>query len=316
MSKLKPLFIIIAAFLSFAAVLTLIKKSMDSETVPTATQPKHKVYLITMDKRDRHWHTLNNGAAKMAELLEIEYIWMAPETRDTTKQIEAIYQSVEEGADLIMLAANDPVVVTTAIEDAKAQGVLFIYVDSPANEEAITTLTTNNYFAGVTAGEAMLGELDEKEITDGFIGILGVSTGTNSTMNRELGFRNVIERDGRFQILRTEYMEGDPVASEQASAKMIAENPTLIGLFGTNEGSTEGVGKAIRANKPELIGIGFDRSEENLNLIRVGGLQAVLAQNPYTMGYLGMAEAYAALEGLDTGPKELNTGISLLRKRQ
>lgn len=316
MNKLKPLFIIITAFLSFAVVLTLIKRSSDSEISITAVQPRHKVHLITMDKRDQHWYTLNDGAAKMAELLGIEYVWVAPETKNTTKQIEAIYQSVEDGADLIMLAANDPVAVCTAIEDAKAQGVMFIYVDSPANQEAITTLSTNNYFAGVTAGEAMLGELDAIGISSGLIGIIGVNTETNSTVNRELGFRNVIERDGRFQLLKTEYMDGDPEASELAGATMIAENPTLVGLFGTNEGSTEGVGKAIKANKPEVIGIGIDRSEENLNLIRAGSLKAVLAQNPYTMGYLGMAQAYAALEGLETGPQELNTGISLLRKRQ
>ena len=316
MNKIKPAFIIIAAFLSFAVVITLIKKGSDSWTVSPATEPRHKVYLITMDKRDHHWHTMNEGAAKMAELLDIEYIWEAPQTRDITMQIEVIYQAVEDGADLILLAANDPVAVSTAIEDGKAQGVQFIYVDSPAYEEAIVTLSTDNYFAGVTAAEAMLGELDGKGISGGVIGIIGVSIRTNSTINRELGFRSVIEGDGRFRLLETEYTEGDAVASEQACTKMISENPTLIGLFGTNEGSTEGVGKAIKANKPEVIGIGCDRSEENLTLIRIGSLKAVLAQNPYTMGYLGMAEAYAALEGLDTGPQVLNTGISLLRKRQ
>jgi ribose transport system substrate-binding protein len=40
-----------------------------------------------------------------------------------------------------------------------------------------------------------------------------------------------------------------------------------------------------------------------------------IAQNPYTMGYLGMAEALAALKGYDTGPQFINTGVSIITKR-
>ncbi len=316
MKRIKPALLILTILLSCIILITIDRKSDDTATALTSGKPKHRVYLITMDQRDQHWFRLNDGAAKMAGLLGIDYVWVAPENRDNTKQIELIYQAVEDGADLILLAANDPVAISTAIEDAKAKGVLFIYVDSPAYEEAVVTLATNNFFAGNTAAETMLEELESRDIGSGSIGIIGVSTATNSTMNRELGFRSGIEKDGRFRLLDTVYLEGDPVASETAAAQMIVENSDLVGLFGTNEGSTEGMGKAIKANKPEIIGIGFDRSEENLMLLRDGSLIAVLAQNPYTMGYLGMAEAYAALEGLDTGPQELNTGISLLQRRQ
>lgn len=315
MKRIKPALLILTILLSFTILIIIYRKSNDTATALSSRQPKYRVYLITMDQRDQHWYRLNDGAARMAGFLGIEYLWVAPENRDNTKQIELIYQAVEDGADLILLAANDPVAISTAIEDAKAKGVLFIYVDSPAYEEAITTLATNNFFAGNTAAETMLEELEARNIGSGSIGIIGVSTATNSTMNRELGFRSVIERDGSFKLLDTVYLEGDPTASETSAAQMIAENSDLVGLFGTNEGSTEGVGKAIRANKPEIIGIGFDQSEENLALLRDGSLITLLAQNPYTMGYLGMAQAYAVLEGLDTGPQELNTGISIMRRR-
>ena len=316
MKRMKPALLLLIILLSCTIPAILYRRNNDTDEALSPGQPKHRVYLITMDQRDQHWYRLNDGAAKMAELLGIDYQWVAPENRDNTKQIELIYQAVEDGADLILLAANDPVAISTAIEDAKAKGVLFIYVDSPAYEEAVVTLVTNNYFAGNTAADTILEELEARDIRCGSIGIIGVSTATNSTMNRELGFRSVIEKDGRFRLLDTVYPEGDPVASETAAAQMIAENSDLVALFGTNEGTTEGMGKAIQANKAKIVGIGFDRSEENLSLLRDGSLIAVLAQNPYTMGYLGMAEAYAALEGLDTGPSELNTGISLLKRRK
>ena len=38
-----------------------------------------------------------------------------------------------------------------------------------------------------------------------------------------------------------------------------------------------------------------------------------MAQNPYTMGFLGVAEAYAAINGLSTGPAVIDTGVAVLR---
>ena len=316
MKKFRPVIFILFALLGCAALLIFYKKENGKARALTMQAQKYRVYLITMDRRDQHWFRLNEGAAKMAELLDIEYIWEAPENRSNTRQIELIYEAVENGADLILLAANDPVALSTAIEDAKARGVLIIYVDSPAYQEAVTTLATDNYFAGRTAGRIMLEELEERGISSGSVGIIGVSTSTNSTMNRELGFREVLKEDGRFHILDTVYLEGDPLASEEAAVQMIADHPDLVGLFGTNEGSSEGMGRAIKANRSKIIGIGFDRSDENIALLRDGSLQTIIAQNPYTMGYLGMAQAYAALEGLDTGPREIDTGISRLQRRE
>jgi ribose transport system substrate-binding protein len=40
-----------------------------------------------------------------------------------------------------------------------------------------------------------------------------------------------------------------------------------------------------------------------------------MAQNPYTMGYLGMAQAVAALNGYSTGPAKIDTGVAVLTKK-
>ena len=85
-----------------------------------------------------------------------------------------------------MLAANDPSAISQTVKNAKDKGVKIIYVDSPANEPAVTTLSTDNYNAGMIAGETMLEELKNAGITSGKIGIIGVNTATNSSMNREI----------------------------------------------------------------------------------------------------------------------------------
>jgi ribose transport system substrate-binding protein len=131
-------------------------------------------------------------------------------------------------------------------------------------------------------------------------------------MSRENGFRDIVSKAG-FEILTTEYKDGDAAASQEAATGFITGNSDLVGLYGTNEGSTVGVGNAIKAAGIQLVGIGFDKSAAIMGLLDEGVLQAAMAQNPFTMGYLGVAQAYAALNNKSTGPAVIDTGVAILR---
>ena len=272
----------------------------------------YKIYLITMDKSDQFWRVMDNGAREMASMLGVTYEWDAPLTRDVNEQIQIFNNVADAGANAILLAASDPIKISSAVEEAKAMGIKIIYVDAPAFEEAVITLATDNYTAGRIAGENMFYELEEIGATYGSIGIIGVTPENRTTVNREMGFRDYFESFGRYQILETIYTNGNPELAKQATEKYIIENPALVGIFSTNEGSTLGMGYALRENETNIIGIGFDITEIIQEMIRDNTIKAVLVQNPFTMGYLGMAEAVAALRGFDTGPKFINTGVTVV----
>ncbi len=304
--------IITIAFLVFVAWY----EHFEKRTQQTVTQVKHKLkaYLITTDKEYEYWESVNSGASDMAKLAGIDYVWDAPTERNTEKQIEVLRRAVNSGADAILIAVNDPRKLSGPIEDAKARGIKFVYVDSPAYEEAVTTLATNNLLAGQKAGTAMLDALKSQGIQQGEIGIVGVTPDYDITIARERGFRDVIEKDGNFKLLETIYKNGDPTASQIAAEELIDTQKNLVGLFGTNEGSTEGVGRAIQNKKSNVTGIGFDKTQKNYKLLREGALRTLVVQNPYTMGYLGMAEAIAAMKGYETGPDYINTGVDIIER--
>ncbi len=314
---------IIADLLTILVVilfLVLLRIKSWNDTVITFSSPNqyYDIYMITIDKMDQHWYLMDQGASDMARMLGVGYQWMAPESKDTQRQKELLAEAVQRGAEAVLIAVNDPVALSGAIEDAKAQGVRIIYVDTPAYEEAVITLSTDNHSAGLQAGRAMLYELAELGIESGRIGIIGVNEVTDSTLRREEGFREAIKADGKFTLVPTEYSNGDPDASREASMALMRNYPDLVGLFGTNEGSTIGVGNAIKEIKAQnqrrnIIGVGFDQSEQLMALLKDGSLSALVIQNPYTMGYLGVAEAVASLRGFDTGPEIINTGVTVLR---
>ncbi len=273
---------------------------------------KYKVYLITMDQMDQHWVTVDQGAKKAAqELGNVDYTWLAPDVKDDAKQIESINNAIAGGADAILLAANGPTAVTSALKEAEAEGVKIVYVDSPADFPAEQTLATDNEAAGKTAGEEMIKALEAKGITSGKIGVVSVNASTASTVAREKGFRSAFEGKG-FEILETQYGDGDAARSKDIAANYITEG--VVGIFGGNEGSTVGTGNAIKEAGGEVIGVGFDKSDTILQLIKEGHILATMSQNPDVMGYEGIKTAVKVLEGNTVDEDYVDTGVLVITK--
>lgn len=271
-----------------------------------------KIALITMDSIDEYWITLNEGAQRAAAELGVSVTFMAPNTKDDALQIEQVNNAVAAGCQAILIAANGPDAITTALEAAMDQGVKVIYVDSTANVDVEATFSTDNTEAGRLAGEEMRKALEAAGITSGSIGIVNVNAATASCVQREEGFRSAFEGTG-FTLLKTQFSEGDVAKSQEIAENYISQG--AVGLFGCNEGTTTGVGNAIKASKQDgIIGIGFDQSYVILGLIADGYLLCTMAQNPDAMGYEGVQAAVRAVNGEALGGAVTDTGVSVLTR--
>jgi ribose transport system substrate-binding protein len=290
-----------------------IRNKYTNMLIRPSTLENYIIYYISKDKTSQFWYIINQGIYDMASLVGANYIWDTPMERSVDKQIEIITNAANNGANAMLIAALDPVNVSSAIEYAKSLGVKIIYLDTPADEEGIITLATDNYSAGVTAGKNMVIELAAAGYRQGTIGIVSDSIMSTNTKERVNGFRSVLATNRNYKLLNTQFGPGTSSAVIIADS-YIANNPDLVGIFGTNEDTTIGVGYAISKSNLQIVGIGFDFPPETQKLIEDGSLKAVMVQNPYTMGYLGMAETIAALKGFETGPPYLNTGVSVRTK--
>ncbi|RIE15382.1 ABC transporter substrate-binding protein [Candidatus Cryosericum septentrionale] len=296
-----------------AATITVVGCSRGTGTAPpNGSDSKYKVILITMDSMDQHWVAVDKGAKRAAAELGVDYKWMAPSKKDDAQQIECVNNAIADGADAIMIAANGPDAISASLEGAKTQGIKIIYVDSPAKTEAAATFATDNQAAGKTAGEQMIKALEAAGKKDGKIGIVTVNASTDSTLKREAGFRDAF-KGTNYQLLQTQYGEGDAVKSQDIADNYITAG--VVGIFGANEGSTVGVGNAIKSSgKKDIIGVGFDKSDAILGLIKDGSILCSMAQNPDTMGYEGMKAAVEAIKGEAIPNKLVDTGVSVLNK--
>ena len=272
----------------------------------------YKIALITMDSVDQHWVSLKEGAEEEAKADGVTVDFMAPDVKDDAKLIECINNAVAGGYDAILVAANSEDAVSGALQEAVDAGIKIVYVDSPANVEAEATFSTDNKAAGKTAGEEMIKALEDKGIKDGSIGIVNINTSTNSTIQREEGFREALEGTD-YELLETQYCEGDAAKAQTIAENYITEG--VVGIFGANEGAATGTGNAIKASgSDEIVGVGFDKSDTLKGLIEDGYLVCTMAQNPDQMGKLGVQACIKALNGEDLGGEVTDTGVSVLTK--
>ena len=272
----------------------------------------YKIAVITMDSVDQHWVSLKEGAEEEAKADDVTVDFMAPDVKDDAKQIECINNAVAGGYDALMVAANSEDAVSGALQEAIDAGMKLVYVDSPANVEAEATFSTDNKAAGKTAGEEMIKALEDKGVKDGSIGIVNINNSTNTAIQREAGFREAFEGTD-YELLETQFCEGDAAKAQTIAENYITEG--VVGIYGTNEGASTGVGNAIKASgSDEVIGVGFDKSDTLKGLIEDGYLVCTMAQNPDQMGKLGVQACIKALNGEDLGGEVTDTGVSVLTK--
>lgn len=297
----------------FVLVAALALTAVFAQGASESSSKSYTIHLITMDQMDQHWVACNQGAQEAGKEHGVKVVFNSPDTKDDNKQIECINNSVAQGADAILVAANAPDSQVSALKEAAAAGVKIVYVDSPANFESLRLFATDNEAGGKKIGEALLAELNKKGITSGKIGVIGVNPATESCNSREKGFRSAFTGTN-FTLLETQYCDGDATRSKEAADNFIAQG--CVAVYGSNEGSTVGAGNAVKEAKAagiDVIGCGSDASDTNKSLVKEGALLCIMGQNPYQMGYQGVKAAVDILNGVDMGGyKYVDTGVNVI----
>lgn len=285
------------------------EKKADSQA--KSSGESYTVYLITMDLTDSYWKSIDDGCQQaVSELGNVTYKWIGPDAHDDAQQSACIDDAVADGANAILIAANSADGVNGSLKKAEEAGCKIIYVDSAASYDCVTALATDNNIAGRTAAETMKKELEEKGITKGTIGVMGVTKDTASCVAREEGFREAFEGTD-FTLADTVYMEDDAANIKNAVKDGLTEK--YVGFFGTNEGTTVSVGEAVKEDGAESVIIGFDTSDAVLSLVSEGIIQATMQQNPTVMGHDGITIAVQALEGTYTETNtKTDTGVTVI----
>ncbi len=276
-------------------------------------EEKSQKYIAVICKGTQHefWKSVEQGARDAGEELNVKITFEAPENESQIKvQIGLVEKAIENKADAIVLAPLDTVQLNDVIEEAKLEGIPVLTLDSDVESEVrVANIGTDNGAAGAIAARKAAELIGEQ----GEIAIISHVKGAQTALARNIGFTEEIEEINKdsMKIVGIEYSGGDPEVAEQQARDFIAKYPDLKCIYAANEGCAVGAAAAVKALKKQkdIIVIGFDSSEQEIEYLEEGIIDGMMVQNPYNMGYLGVRNINKVLNG-ESIEEKINTGAT------
>jgi ribose transport system substrate-binding protein len=176
---------------------------------------------------------------------------------------------------------------------------------------AVSQIASDNLAGGQKAAETLLQLTGGK----GKYLVVNVKPGISTTDARGKGFEDALKGKSGVQYLGQQYNNDDPAKAASIVTATLAKNPDLKGIFATNlfaaEGSASGLRQAGKLGQVKIVG--FDAGPKQVEDLKQGTVQALIAQQPSEIGKQGVEQAIAALKGEQTKPK-IGTGFSVITK--
>ena len=257
----------------------------------------HTVTVIAKSTQTEFWLSVFAGAKAAATEYNAELNILGPGTEeDYETQNQMIADAVEAGTEAIVFSAIDFEKNAAAIDDAAKAGVKIVAIDSSVDSELVSTyIGTDNYAAGQMAAQAALDRVDGPLK----VGVVNYDVGTANGQERERGALDAFRDSGRAEITTVVNTLTEAAQARTDTAAMLNGSPDINVLLAFNEPTSVGAAQAVEdlGCAEDVFLVGFDSNVVTIDGLQEGTVDALVVQNPYAMGYLGVESACRLLTG-------------------
>ncbi len=273
---------------------------------------KYRIAVIPKGTTHVFWKSVHAGALKAAEELgNVEIYWKgALLENDREGQINVMADFVAQGVDGIVLAPLDSAALVPSVLEAKREGIPTVIFDSGLDDDSIIVsyVATDNYRGGALAAR----EIGKRLAGKGNVILLRYNVGSQSTEQRERGFLETLAKEfPDVVVLSDDQYSGTTALQAQNKAMQLLNQfgDRLDGIFAVCEPDTVGVLGALEQEglAGKVTFVGFDPSPLLVDAMAAGKIHGITLQDPVAMGYLGVKQMVAHLEGQQV-EKRLSTG--------
>jgi len=273
----------------------------------------YKMTLIAGVKGDEFYITMNCGAQAEAKAKGVSLDFQGPDQFDASQQIPIVNAVAAKSPDAVLIAPTDTQALYAPIKQLSDNSKI-VLVDTTLDKPdmAVSQIASNNLEGGREAARSLL------KLTGGsgkYL-VINVKPGISTTDQRAQGFEEVIKGASGATYLGQQYNNDDPAKASSIVTAALAKNPDLKGIFATNlfgaEGAASGLRQAGKLGQVKIVG--FDAGPKQVQDLKQGVVQSLIAQDPADIGKQGVDQALAALNGQPTKAK-IGTGFTVLTKK-
>lgn len=261
------------------------------------TSTQHSVTLVAKSTQTEFWLSVFAGAEAAATEYNLSLNILGPETEeDYESQNQMVADAVAAGAEALVFSAIDYENNAEAIDEAARAGVKIVAIDSNVDSDAVSTyIGTDNYAAGQMAAQAALdrvsGQLN--------VGIINYDISSANGQERERGAVDTFTQSGRAEVTAVINTLAQASYAQEDTEALLREHPEINVLLAFNEPTSVGAAQAVEelGLSDSVFLVGFDSNVLTIDGLQEGSVDALIVQNPYAMGYLGVESAYKLLSG-------------------
>lgn len=264
----------------------------------------YKMTFIQGVAGDGFYVTMGCGIqAEAKKLGNVTVDIQGPTQFDATLQNPIIQSVTAAKPDAILIAPNDVSASRPPIAAAMAAGIKVVLVDTTLSDPsgAVSQISSDNVAGGGYAFRA----IQQLVPGGGEVLVVNVKPGVSTTDQRQQGFEAAAKADPKFKYVGTQFDQDSASVAAQVTLAALQKNPGIVGIFAANlfsaEGAATGVRQAGKAGKVKIVG--FDAEPDEVQALKQGTVQALIAQSPYTIGTNAVDQAYKALTGKPTTAK-------------
>ena len=279
---------------------------IDLRSGPSTGSSQRTIAVIPKGTTHVFWTTVERGAKRAGRELGVKIVWKGPITEDArSEQIQVVQQFITQDVDGVVLAPLDQQALVNPVRTAGKRGIPVVIFDSalagtPGRDYA-SFVATDNLLGGRMGGEKLV----ELMGGAGKVVLLRYQPGSASTGERETGFLQAIAQHQGVEVLVDNQYAGATMGEAKNKAlNMIDQIRQADGVFCSNESTTLGMLRALESE--QLMGkvrlVGFDASPPLVLALKAGRIDALVVQEPETMGYRAVEAIVKHLNGEKVDP--------------
>lgn len=282
-----------------------------------AMAQSNEIAVIVKTTSSNYWQNVHKGAdAAIKKVDGYKISFQGPATESAVAdEVNMVQNAVNRHVAGIVLAPSDPDALVPAVKKAYENGIPVVIIDSALSDAGKdyyqSFLSTDNRKAGELCAQKMI----EKVGKTGKIAVMSYVAGVGSEIGRVGGFTDYIKKHSSLEIVGPYYSESQMAKALNQTTDVLSANPDLKGIFGANEPTAIGMGRAIvqAGKKGQLVAIGFDGNKDLQGFVRDGTLDATAVQGSYQMGEKGIQTIAKLIKG-EKVDSFVNTGVVLVTK--
>lgn len=277
-----------------------------------------EIAVIVKTANSDFWQNVKKGSNSAVEGMKgytATFQGAASDT-DLAGQVALVENAVNRKVAGIVLAPSDPEALIPAIKKAWEAKIPVVLIDSSMSDAGKayyqSFLATDNKVAGEMSAKTLINKVG----TTGKIAIMSYTAGSGSEIGRVGGFTDYIKKHSKLTIVGPFYSNSQMGTALNQTTDVLAANPDLKGIFGANEPTAIGMGRAIsQAGKSgKVVAIGFDGNSDLQGFVKDGTIEAIAVQSAFEMGNLGVKTVAEIVEGKKV-PAFRDTGVLMVNKK-